>query len=200
MRSEQKVSVKEHRKKERQHIGHIAPKAASKNQQIKSRDFKQIITLIKSLTEGRSTKEELLAALRSLKLSPNIVVDKNGLTGDMSIVRTLENSHLMRYFHAQFFTDRSAEEKLQHLSFDYNGGQEEFLELESQLRDNLKIKSSPEVTKSDYRLYQLPESYILWIKVLTQEDVDKLSNDPYKVYKKSDIGRVIRVAIEEEIH
>ena len=155
---------------------------------------------LKNLILGDVELSKLLSELEAMGLNPSRVEDKNDYTGNMTIIRTNENLPGTRYFHGQFFSNENGGHDLQHLSFDFEGGISDMSQIGNVLSQSMGISSTPEVSRDGYRKFRVNESYILWAKLLTKDDYNDMKSDPYKAYSQSDIGKVIRVAIEQEIH
>lgn len=171
-----------------------------KNTLTKTKTLMSLGSLIQDIIVGRGAQDKLISGLEKLGLSVSSASEQNDATGEMSIIRTHNNLKNIRYIHAQFFSDSFSQDKLQHLSFDYKGEAADLDELSGLMTSTLGIKTQAEISHDGYRLFRLSQSHILWLKLLTLEDYHKLTHDPYKVYKKSDIGKLIRVSVEAEIH
>lgn len=156
--------------------------------------------LMQKMASGEVDIQEVINELSDLGLTPSKVMDRNDFTGDMTIVRVGVNLPGTRYFHGQFFSNDNGAHELQHLSIDYAGGEESLAEVAKVLSQSLGILGTPEVSRDGYESYRVNNKYIFWAKVLTEEDFKDLKTHPYKAYEKKDIGRVIRIALEEEIH
>lgn len=159
-----------------------------------------ISVVINDILSTSLTSNELVRKLVSFGFRPDLAQDENEFTGSLKIIRLQNPPAKTRYFHAQFFSHGDGEDKLQHLSFDYVGGPENFQKISNELVANIDGVKDLSVSKEGYKLYHIARDYVLWMKLFTRDDYEKLKNDPYKVYKTSDIGQLIRVAVEEEIH
>lgn len=169
------------------------PKDPTKSLQLFGENLKELIS-------GEKDIDGLMQELESLGLEPNRVSDTNQYTGNMTIVRTGKTLPGTRYFHAQFFSDDNGGNQLQHLSFDYSGGAGEIGRVGSMLAKTMNLSTPAEVSREGYRMYRIGDSHILWAKVIDREDYNDLKSDPYKAYSSDDIGKVIRIAVEQEIH
>lgn len=142
----------------------------------------------------------LMDELEGMQLAPSRVEDKNEYTGNMSIIRTGKNLTGTRYFHAQFFSNDNGGHDLQHLSFDYQGDKADLARVAQNLAQYMKIKSTPEISRAEYRKYRVNDKYIFWAKIFDKGDYINMKSHPYKAYTENDIGEVILVALEQEIH
>ena len=156
------------------------------------------LELIKEVLKKEIDLENFVSQLKDLGFEPEVANDSNDFTGDMSIVRLENPPKGMRYFHGQFFNSHNSDSNLQHLSFDLAGSN--VPEVLGDLAQYLAPGKSPQLSREGYQMYRLNDDYILWGKLLSDEDMKKLKSDPYKAYEASDVGKLIRVAIEQEIH
>ena len=154
--------------------------------------------ILQKMTVQNLSLDEIINELENSGLAPSVAQDKNDYTGDLVIIRLEKPLPGTRYFHGQFFKNDSGDANLQHVSFDYNGSNVE--EASKKIAAAMGIQASPEVSRKDYQLYRLDNDYILWAKLLSEKDFEKLKSDPYKAYEKNDIGQIIRFALEQEIH
>ena len=65
---------------------------------------------------------EFVEELKELELKPVIMKSENEYTGALNIVRTKEALPGTRYVHAQYFEGENATSSLQHLSYEFRGG------------------------------------------------------------------------------
>lgn len=155
---------------------------------------------MKEMISGEVDLDTFVDTLKEQGLSPTRTEDENEYTGNMTIVRTNNNLPGTRYFHGQFFSNDTGGHELQHLSFDFNGGAGSLAELGEKLSQAMGVNIKPERKRDGYRLYRVNDQYILWAKVLTQDDFSDLKSHPYKAYEQKEVGNLIRIALEQEIH
>lgn len=155
---------------------------------------------LRGLIENKITLNELMKELEGIGLEPTKISDTNEYTGSMTIIRTKNTLPGTRYFHGQFFSNENGGAELQHLSFDFNGGVSQLDSLGSKLKESLGLTGPAEISRGGYRMYRIGDSHVMWAKVIDEKDYKDLKSDPYKAYTKDDIGRVIRIAVEQEIH
>lgn len=135
--------------------------------------------------------------LKKLNLRPVIMKDENEYTGGLNIVRTSEALPGTRYIHAQYFDGENATSLLQHLSFEFRGGENAFEMVKKVIKEQLNI-TTPPIQESDSYISWRIGKRIVWIKKLDLADISKAN--PFNSYDlKTDVG-TIRVAIELEIH
>ncbi|MCO4794060.1 MAG: hypothetical protein KC493_10125 [Bacteriovoracaceae bacterium] len=140
--------------------------------------------------------EPLVDQLRDWDLEPVVAKDTNQYTGTMAVIRTKSTLPGTRYFHAQYFSDENGENHLQHMSFEFRPGDGAFQKAKDYVVKKFKLKSKPAMDKPDFASWNIPNGYLVWVKVMGPED---LKDDPFNAYTIKDKG-TIRVAMELEIH
>ena len=141
--------------------------------------------------------DSLVEDLKDLKLKPIVMKDKNEYTGTLNIVRTKDTLPGTRYVHAQYYEGEDTPSFLQHLSFEFRGGDKAFDMVKKVVQDQIGMTSKPTKQSENYISWRIGDKNI-WIKKLSLEDISK--DDPYNSYNlKRDVG-TIRVTTELEIH
>ena len=137
----------------------------------------------------------LLRDLNSLGLLPVVQRDSHPIAGDLIIIRTQNTLVGTRYFHAQFMTDRSAQEYLQHLSFEIRPTKDSFVRAIEMIR---KSFGTLKITGQSDQSFDAETSrgYSIWIEPLLKSD---LVGHLFNAYSENDVG-TIRVVIEKNPH
>jgi hypothetical protein len=164
-------------------------------------DEKKSLLILTSLlndgAKGDLPKDSFIEDLKELKLKPVVMKDQNEYTGTLNIIRTKDTLPGTRYIHAQYFEDENMPALLQHLSFEFRGGDKAFDLVKKVVQEQLQITTFP-VQQSDAFISWRVGKRNVWIKKLNLEDISK--DNPFNSYDlKNDVG-TIRVAIELEIH
>ena len=161
---------------------------------------KSLIILASFLNEAVNENlamSSLVEDLKDLKLKPLIIKDSNEYTGTLNIVRTKETLPGTRYIHAQYYEGEDTPSFLQHLSFEFRGGDKAFEMVKQVIQEQLKITSVP-TSESDKYISWNEGDKIISIKELDLDSIPK--DDTHNSYNlKTDVG-TIRVTTELEIH
>lgn len=154
-------------------------------------------TLLSAGAKDDLPMNELVNELKDLKLVPQVMKEENEHTGTLNVVRTKEALPGTRYLHAQYFEGEGTTSLLQHLSFEFKGGDGAFEMVKKVIKEQFKITSSPTRETDTYIQWRVGRR-IVWVKQLDLADISK--PNPFNSYDlKFDVG-TIRVTIELEIH
>ena len=154
-------------------------------------------TFLNDAINGNLPMNSLVEDLKELKLKPIVMKDENEYTGTLNIVRTKDTLPGTRYFHAQYYEGQDTPSFLQHLSFEFKGGNKSFEMVKIVIQNLIGNKSLPTQESEKYISWKIGDKNI-WIKKLDLEDISK--DDTYNSYNlKNDVG-TIRVTTELEIH
>jgi phage antirepressor YoqD-like protein len=141
------------------------------------------------------SQSDLVEDLGRLGLKPTQSKISNSL-GSSNTIRTEKGLKGTRYFHAQFKGNQEGAEVLQHMSFEIPPGAESFSKAQASVAKMFNLPTKLKINQDDFKAWPLDNGYIVWIKKLTQADLD---NNPFNAYTKEDVG-TIRVAVEVDIH
>ena len=156
-----------------------------------------LASFINDASSGDLKMDTLVEDLKNLKLKPIVMKNNNEYTGSLDIIRTKTALPGTRYLHAQYFEGENTTSFLQHLSFEFKGGDNAFEMVKQSIKMQMKLTSPPIEESKTYISWRVGEK-IVWIKVLSLEDISKAN--PFNSYDlKNDVG-TIRVTIENEIH
>lgn len=153
---------------------------------------------LSEFTAEEAKMEQLLDKLKSKNIEPFVMKDENAYTGSMEVVRTQKVIPGTRYFHAQYFSDGSSENRektLQHMSFEFRPGENSFNGVKAAFMKTFGLTGKPVLEKDGFVSWK-KGPYTLWINTQSKED---MANDPFNAYDDKDVG-TIRAAVELEIH
>lgn len=153
-------------------------------------------SILKDFATRQTRSDALIEKLQDLEVEPLVMNDENPYTGSMKIVRSRSPMPGTRYFHAQYFDNEQNEEYVQHMSFEFRPGKQSFEAVKKSIELAFELKD-PIEDKEGFISWRQGEDYIVWIKKMDKNDIQK--DDPFNAYNKQDVG-TIRVAKELEIH
>lgn len=162
------------------------------------RSLKLHFQILKSFYRAKNPIGPLLEYLEKTGQTPVLTKESNKYTGEMVIIRTNTPPEGTRYFHTQAFTDEAGVQFIQHMSFEYQPG-EGAMDLASSEISKAFEMGEPKNSNPDFKEWQLPGGYTLWMKRLTEDDIGEMSADAFNVYGAQDVG-AIRIAIEQTPH
>lgn len=166
-----------------------APSNAAQN------NLRDMAETLASYTKPGVGLSDLIAHLETTRQRPIVTRDANEFTGELHIVRTRKPLPGTRYFHAQYFTNDEGQAFVQHMSVEFKATPTGMNDTVVAVQKAFGLPSPP-IVRDGYARWPLGEGHILWVKQLTEDD---LQDDPFNAYSTDDIGTV-RVAIEAEIH
>lgn len=174
--------------------GSSATETTSQEQEARA-SLNTMSAILKSAISGQKL-ENLVQQLRKSGQDPIMTRQNNGVTGELTILRTQNPLPGTRYFHAQYFTDENNERYVQHMSFEFKPGPHSMSEAVKAAMQNFSL-GAPSERRDDFVQWELEDNYVLWIKRKSLRD---LQNDPFKANDpKKDLGTV-QMALEQNIH
>lgn len=156
----------------------------------------QMSLILKDAVSGSKSLDHLIQKLRSSGQNPEMTRQDNGVTGEMTIVRTQNPPPGTRYFHAQYFKQQDNQRYVQHISFEFRPAPQAMNEAVRSITQNFSL-GAPSESRDGFVQWELEDNYVLWIK---RKALPDLKDDPFKAYDpEKDIGTV-QVTVEQKIH
>lgn len=167
-----------------------------------SRDERSAYTLTKLIARAHknpNSPEAVVTELNDRNLQPTMATESNPYTGAVTFIRTENTLPGVRYFHAQYLSDKPGIENealLEHMSFELRPSATVFEDARKIVYASFAEADKPEVDEKDFVMWRLNEGRIAWVKRLSLEE---MQNNPFNAYDKSDLGTV-RIAVELDPH
>jgi hypothetical protein len=162
------------------------------------RSLKFQTQILKSFYRAKNPVGPLVEYLEKSGQTPVVTRESNKYTGEMVVIRTNTPPEGTRYFHTQAFTDEHGVQFIQHMSFEFRPSPEAMDLATSEISSAFQM-GEPKNSNPDFKEWELPGGYTLWMKRLNEDDIGEMSADAFNVYGTQDVG-AIRIAIEQSPH
>lgn len=165
------------------------------HQKKREQSLNKIVSTFSKIKMKEMKSDNFQTLIKKLDLNPEVTLGKSG-QGRMTILRTTNNLPGTRYIHAQFF-GKEKKEFMQHLSFEYQKGENAFEEVVDSVRKSYPIQKGTESRNGKFVKWDLDQDYQIWVKELNSED---MRYDPFNAYDLETDPGAIRVTVELKIH
>lgn len=154
--------------------------------------------LAQALQPGFS-REDVVRTLRQNNQDPKVTTDNNGVTGEMTVIRTANPYAGLRYFHAQYFSNGDGTQFIQHMSFEFRPGTQAMSEAIESVKKNFPGLGKPLYSEVNTVRWALADGYMIEVTRLDAEDIRQ--DDPYNTYDAADVGTIwIALQLDETEH
>ncbi len=145
------------------------------------------------------TLDEVVRTLKTNDQDPKVTSDKNGVTGEMVLVRTGNPYPGTRYFQAQYFSNGDGTHFVQHMSFEFRPGPNAMKEAIESIKTNFPGLGKPLFDEADTIRWELPGGYMIEATRLDANDIKQ--PNPYNTYDAADVGTIaIILQLDEDNH
>lgn len=170
-----------------------------KNRRPEIRSLHIMTNLLAHALQPGFSLEDVVRTLRTNNQDPKVTTDNNGVTGDMTVIRTGNPYSGLRYFHAQYFSNGDGSQFVQHMSFEFRPGAQAMSEAIESIKKNFPGLGKPLYSEVNTVRWALPDGYMIEATRLDAEDIRQ--DDPYNTYDAADVGTIwIALQLDETEH